>query len=344
MPTNVVGSYPDIARKMTGLGSLDLALSGKTSEGLRLGVPTRCIWEISGPTFVGKSTLSYFLSGRMGDGRIMIADFEGFDPEYLSSAIDQSGFNGTAQVVDSFYKEGKEKGQERPHGDILQELADALLEPDVVSGVVDSIGAIRPIAEANKELEESVMGRRALLVGSFCRRAINSIRLSENGATVFVINHQYANISGRGTLTAGGNALKYLSAVRIHMWVDEYISTSSDKVQIALVTKGHVDKSRYGGAGADFKIALIPGVGISPELTAVIDCVEWKLATRGTHLKMGEQSFGFISKVVEKAKQGDTEFFAPFMEASRNYVEREAEKQAALFDKRIAKDIENGKE
>ena len=325
MPTNVVGNHPNINRIRTGLGSLDLALAGKVPTGKQLGVPVRCMYELSGPTHVGKSTLSYFLAGCMGrqthgENVIVIADFEGFDPEYLASAIDQAGFNGTARVIDSFYMEGKYEGTERPHGDILQELADELAEKRVVAGVVDSIGAIRPIAEAAKELEESVMGRRALLIGSFCRRAVNSIRVSETFSTVFVINHQYANIAGRGVLTAGGNALKYLSAVRMHLWADEYLTKSTDNTVLAMITKGHVDKSRYGGGGSDFHVALIPGLGISPELTAVIDCVDWGLATRKTHLKMGDDSFGYISAVVEKARQKDVEFFSPFFEARDKYL------------------------
>ena len=99
---------------------------------------------------------------------------------------------------------------------------------------------------------------------------------------------------------------------------DEVI-TNSDGEMLAFVSKGKVDKLRYGARGRMFKFVIIPGYGVSRELTALIDCVDLGLATRKTVVKVGDQNMGYISKLVESAKTGYSKTFQPFFDVLDEY-------------------------
>ena len=72
MPVEVIGDYESIPRMRTGLLSLDLAL-GNPNRSL-LGAPLRSMYELYGNEHVGKSTLAYYLAGKVqGSGEIRIA-------------------------------------------------------------------------------------------------------------------------------------------------------------------------------------------------------------------------------------------------------------------------------
>src|SRR5678815_901328 len=72
------GNYPTLERVPLGLFSLDLALSSKGD----LGLPMRVLTEMYGYTNVGKSTLAYYMLGKVAqhsNTAISIADLEMLD-------------------------------------------------------------------------------------------------------------------------------------------------------------------------------------------------------------------------------------------------------------------------
>jgi recombination protein RecA len=316
MAIKVMGDYPKISRFESGLFSLDSALRSTSGE---LGLPLRSIYEIYGFPGVGKSSLSYYLAGKTAsviksDSRIELCDLEILDPDYVLASLEHAGFEGTI----NFMGRRDAKGKKRSHEEMVQELA-SNLELDAVSvAVLDSIGAIVPIAEVEGEIGEANMGKRAKLVAQMTRRAILNLRDLLIPKNMYIVNHVASIIGGRGFTTPGGEAPKFLGAIRLMISQDEVITNSKDEM-IAFVSKGRVDKLRYGSRGRLFKFVVIPGYGVSKELTALIDCVDLGLATRKSVVKIGETSMGHLSKLVESAQTGYSKTFQPFFDALDEY-------------------------
>ncbi len=322
MTVKFEGQTPEIVRVPTGLYTLDhIALSFQGSHGM----PLRSLYEIFGRPGSGKSSLAYYLAGRVrSPGRILIADLEAnMNKDYTVSSILQAGFEGTVQATD--YRDAK--GKPRSHEEQIQELADRLLEDeDVTSGILDSLGMFSPIPEQGKDLGEANMGVRAKRTADFARRVANKLLLAPLPKAVFVVNHIHDVIGGRGHTTPGGETLKYMANVRLWVYRVETFKDGSFCSEIK------VEKLKYGGANIKRKglMVVIPGIGVSPEMTAVMDCVQLELAERGTTVKMDildvksgkfkSTSMGFLEKnLIEWAKTHETKKFEPFYEALAKY-------------------------
>jgi len=293
-------------------------------------MPLRSLYEIYGRPGSGKSSLAYYLAGRVRTpGRVLVADLEAnLDKTYVVEAIKRSGFSGTIQAVD--YKDAK--GKPRTHERMIQDLADAILEQeDVTSGILDSLGMMSPVPEQAKDLGESTIGVRAKVTADFARRTANKLLMCPEPKAMFVINHVHDPIGGRGHITPGGETLKYMSNVRLWLYRIETLKDGS------FCAEAKVEKLKYGGVNPRRKglIFIIPGFGVSPEMTAVFDCIQLGLATRGNTVKMDlldnktgkfkSRSMGFLEKnLVEWAKEGKAFQFEPFFEALAKAEEGDA--------------------
>lgn len=288
-------SEPKTIQKVpTGLFSFDQALLG--------GLPTSSIYEIYGYTHVGKSSLVYYLAGKVRpDGKILLADFEHFDPHYILSAMGQAGFDGT--IVEAATDNGEVA---------VANIRDALLNEEYQAAILDSVGALVPVRELEGEVTDANMGVRARLMAKAMRYALYGLK--RNPACLFLINHLHPIISlGRGATTSGGVAIHNNSHVRIRL------STEKKEEDYSIV-QGKVDKLRYGGAGRTFKVVLLPEIGVHPGLTAVQDCKWYGLLDEGRTIKLNGNSFGYFTQLVEKARDGE-EIFDPFHEALNDYLE-----------------------
>jgi RecA/RadA recombinase len=294
-----------IVRRSTGLYSLDLALAGGGS----IGLPLRSVVEVYGNTHVGKSTLTYYLSGMVAErGTIDLCDLEGLDPVYLRNVLLNSSFRGHVKIMDSV-----EKGKPRHHADMVNEMAsDFQTKDDTNVVILDSVGAFVPTAESEGDIGESFMGRRAFTIAQFSRRMISHLIAKEQDGVCFVVNHVHSVIGGQGHITAGGDTLKNMANTRIMLWNKQVIKAGEDT--IGYWVGGKLEKLRFGGKGRGFQFILIPDFGISRPLSAMFDCFDLGLAERSTHVKVAGKSFGFISKLFEAAKNGHTDKFDPFFE------------------------------
>ena len=304
-----VGNRRPIVRVPTGLYSLDLALSEKG----KLGVPNATLFEIAGKTGVGKSTSSYFISGALAKNgsktdQIEVVDLEGLDVDYLSQAIGVSGFRGKVHLVDDVIK-----GRIRSHTDMITESADAIGKNENIRVVIlDSVGAFIPDSEAGGDIGEANMGRRAFALGQWARRCVNFMNVREKPINVIYINHTHSVLAGQGHITAGGDTLQYLSAVRITLWQKEAVKSGEDIIGYRV--GGQVEKLRYGGKGRKFELVIVPSYGVSRELTALYDAANLELIDRGSVVKVDGKSIGYISKLFEAAVTGNTSKFDPIFE------------------------------
>jgi RecA/RadA recombinase len=316
LPTfEISGSLAPVVRQSTGLFSLDRALRSMESN---TGMPMDCIYEIFGAPNIGKSSLSYYLAGVINkEARIRLCDLEKFDPDYMLKSLVTSKYHGNVTVIGNMDAKGKAKD----HEDMLRELADFMGEPDTSAGILDSIGALAPVQEMEGEPTDANMGRRAKAVAAFTRRLVSNLnKPSPIHRIAFIINHVHGVIGGRGHVTAGGDTLKFLAAVRLYLFYGEIIEANDEPV--AFITRGAVEKLKWGGRGKEFKFAIVPNVGISPGLTALVDCVTLKLATRESVVKLQGTSFGYISKLVDYARDGQEKKFEPFHEALQEYQKK----------------------
>lgn len=309
----IVGSYPFITRSRTGLFSLDLALSDRGN----LGAPMRSIYEIYGYPNSGKSTLSYYLAGKLSGGQsIAVCDLEMLDRAYLQKAVGMSGFEGDVHIMDVT----DPKGKLQTHEQMLMEMC-SYLETTSGTVILDSVGAIQPIAEAAGDFGEAFVGKRAKLVAQVARALSGALRIKKNEAAAFVINHTHQIIGGRGHTTAGGETLKYMAAVRIMIWTEETIKTDDEKV-LGYLAAGQVEKLRFGGRGRSFNYYIVPGIGVHPGASAMFDCFALGLAERSTTVKLDGKSLGYLKKdLLEYAMSGKNRKFEPFQEALVAYEE-----------------------
>ena len=262
----VTGRYPTLTRIKTGLFSLDYALSNEGNLGLPLGV----INELYGYTNSGKSTLSYFLAGKVAakmGGSITIADVEMNDTQnYIPQAVTMAGYKGRVRMVDVT----DDKGKLRTHEKMLMDLAKDLLKEEVSSVIWDSVGATRSLARLSQltdpkgEFGQAFMGKDALLVGEVAGALSSAMLMREAPSTAIAINHVHTVVGGRGHITKGGERLKYLAGTRIMIWSAEvFRQDDNDDTSpvLGFLARGQVEKLRFGGRGRKFQFYIVPGYG-----------------------------------------------------------------------------------
>jgi RecA/RadA recombinase len=306
LPENV-----HLPRVMTGIPKLDRILG---SQNNKLGMPLRSLYEIYGPPGSLKSSLGIFMAARVNSsGVIVTADIEGgFEKEYVRSVLITAGFGGRFRLLSMI----DDKDVPRFHEDVVQELADSL-DADADAAVLDSVGAVTPIAEVKGDLSDAIIGRRAKLMASLTRRALT--RLMYENKIFIAINHQHSIIGGHGFWTPGGDTLKYGASVRLRMRAKEYGLPTG-----AILTEAVVTKLRYGGTRSDSQALIcgIPDFGISPEMSVVFEALQAKAATSsskskmsdGTYITVGKEKFKAID-LFNSAINRDRDVFKPFYDA-----------------------------
>ncbi len=296
----ILGNSMPVKRIITGLYSFDHAFLNREGD---IGFPIGKGIEIYGATFCGKSTITYGLAGILGkriEKDIALADFEGFDPEFLKTVLESSGFNGNILCI-----------QEEEDEEALDALLVTLREPKYGIGILDSIGAISPVSEQAGELGEANMGKRAFLMAQFTRKALKIMRSSDS-KTIFMINHAYPKIGGRGLDTPGGEVKKYLASIRIAV-KRKYVKGKYEEFPDgSYIIEGTVVKNRWGLKDRIFNLFVLSGKGIHIGLTAMYDAINLGLATRGRTIKIGDTIYGTMKEVVQEAHAGNDDFFIPF--------------------------------
>jgi len=295
MSIEIIGSHLPCERKVLGLYSLDRAFLNDREE---LGCPIGIGYEIFGGNHVGKSTWVYSFAGLLAKHNIVLSDFEGFDVEFLRSVLATAGFAGTVNAL-----------REHEDEDQLGELLTLLKSDDYDIGIIDSIGAISPISEVEGELGEANMGRRAVIMAQFTRKAVKTLRFSQS-KTILAINHWYPRIGSRGYQSPGGEVKNYLFSVRI------LLKRKNEFPDGSYILEGTVRKNRWGYKDKTFHTFMLAGKGLHRGMTTLWDCVMLDRAkyVQGGYVKIGKENLGRLSTFAKEAKKGNDEVFEPFME------------------------------
>ena len=188
----------DVESISTGSLSLDIAL------GIG-GLPKSRIVEIYGPESSGKTTLALqvIAEAQKSGGTCAFIDAEhALDPSYAKKL----GVNTTDLLI-----------SQPDTGEQALEITDTLVRSGAISVlVVDSVAALTPRAELEGEMGDHHMGLQARLMSQALRKLTGSI--SKSNTMVIFINQIRMKIGvmfGSPETTAGGNALKFYSSVRL---------------------------------------------------------------------------------------------------------------------------------
>lgn len=304
----ITGEMVEIKRVKTGWFSFDHALADQTEIGFPLGQ----ISEWYGPNGVGKSTVVQSLAlllAKLSGTDVAIADFEGVNIKILQENALLLGYDGEAHII-----------QRIKHKDALQDLLSLMNDKKkkFSVGIVDAIGSISPISEAEGDLEDANMGRKAFLISQFSRRA-NGILINYPEKNFFFINHQKPRIGMVGMYTPGGVQKDYSKAVAVQISRGRKNNKEVVFSDGSYVVDGIVKKNRWGYEDRKFHLFVLAGVGVHSGLTAMYDAIMLKLANVERNIvKLGDESIGHIKDIIEQAHKGNLEFFDPFYKALEN--------------------------
>ena len=267
-----------------GLWSLDRAV-GFLRHG-HLGWPGGSLIELYGDEHTGKSTLAYFIAGWFcGDRTLWVADLEkSLNVEYVEFVTGVAGHTGTVKVAD--YETGIKKKKPRTDEIQIEETIDAMRDPGVGAGVIDSIGMFNSIVQEGKHVGERSMGQEAKTINDATKRLANRLLNATEDKLFFYINHTSPRIgAGGGGFTTPGGRKKYYAA-NLRLWIRRKES-DWPKGSGGFVSEVVVQKNKYGGnKGAKAWVYFIPGYGVSPEMTAVYECKMTKMAKFGNTVKL----------------------------------------------------------
>lgn len=180
------------------------------------GIPRGRVTEIFGPESSGKTTLCLHI--------IAEAQKMGLNPVYvdLENALESKHMQAIGiNHLDIIYPESAEDG--------LQVVEDLAKSQGVDIIVVDSVSALSPKLEQEKNIGNTQPGRQAALMSEALRRLVGVCRKSKC-AVIFInqIRYKIGVMYGNPETTSGGNALKFYSSIRIDMRRRATLKSGSD--------------------------------------------------------------------------------------------------------------------
>jgi RecA/RadA recombinase len=323
-----LGDLEPVVHYRLGTWTVDVLLADPQKGREGLGPALRSSYELYGNPSIGKSTIAEFCACKIRPtGFIYHADLEGtLDERYLRSVIKQTGFHGTYKVIDAGKPDEKDKTKKVPrsHEEMTKEAVSHLSEAATNAVIIDSLGAFTPLAQMDGDLDEAYWGMRAKRLAVMSRQAASWLRNSgDSPSALFMVNHIHDEMGGQGHYTPGGTTKEFLASYRLLLYKDK----GWDDGFFAVGMKA--EKLKYGGVKKDARgfLFMVPGFGVSPQMTAVYDCIKLGIAEAKTHVRLEvdgkSKSFGFLSKLVESATKPDVdhERFMPFFEKLEGYYE-----------------------
>ena len=247
------------------------------------GLPRGRIVEIYGPESSGKTTLTLEVIAqcqKLGGTAAFIDAEHALDPIYA----EKLGVN-----VDELLVSQPDTGEQ------ALEVADIMVSSggiDIL--VIDSVAALVPKAEIEGEMGDHHVGLQARLMSQALRKITGNVQKSDT-LVIFInqIRHKIGVMFGSPETTAGGNALKFYSSVRMDI---RRISTVKDGDEaVGNETRVKVVKNKVSPPFKQAEFQILYNKGIN-RLGELID--------KGADLNIIEKAGAWYSYEGEKIGQG----------------------------------------
>jgi recombination protein RecA len=177
--------------------------------------------------------------------------------------------------------------------------------------VVDSVAALTPQSEIDKEMGDAPMASLARLMSQAMRKLVKPI--SRGNTAVIFVNQLRANIGGFGygakEVTPGGAGLRYAASLRIKL---QYVGqvTNAAKERVSGKYTATIVKNKL---ASPFKVAHFEGNehGIDELPTFIEKCLKsGVLVASGSFIKLGEETLGQGKSAVSKKLRENPELKA----------------------------------
>lgn len=199
-----------------------------------------------------------------------------------------------------------------------------IVEKAITSGefsliVVDSLAALEPEEEKNKEFDQFTMAQLPRLLSKFFRR--NAADVKNSGVAVLLLNQVRDKIGAYvgGYESTGGHALRHYASVRIPLTKGQEIKLDGNSIGIN--TRFVIKKNKLAQPFRSFEIPIIFGIGIDFYMDAVSFCETLGVLKKsGSFYKFDGETIGQGRIATAKYLRENDEVFAKIKEQVYNIL------------------------
>lgn len=268
------------------------------------GLPRGRIVEFYGPESSGKTTMAIHV----------IAEAHRADKTSFCAFVDAE------HAFDTKYAENIGVDLDRliisqpDYGEQALEVVERLSESgkfDVI--VVDSVAALVPKAEVERQMGESSMGKQAMLMGQAMRK-LTPIAAKSNTLIIFLnqLREKIGVMFGSPETTPGGNALKFYASVRLDIRRSVTLENSvmNGEIKIGNQTTIKVVKNKTAPPYRNCQFDILYGIGIDKRGELIEVAVEDGIIGKsGSFYSYEGKTIGQgMAKVVETLRTNDEMF------------------------------------